>query len=541
MKKLLCILLTVAMLLSLQIFPTVYADDYNDLCQLLAQSCKDNIQVDLSRFGLNEDSLDTAFVDVWYAGRLPWNIYSYSYSLTQSGAIASFTPIYYDSAEYDAARYQQSVDTLFHQVILDGMSQWQIALAVHDYLIINSTYDETLERNTNYDLLVNGTAVCSGYAMAYLDIMTRLGIECRFVESQPMAHAWNLVKIDGNWYHVDLTHDDPTPDSYGFVSHDHFLKTDREMEEMGYHGWISNISCTDETFTDPLWKDVSSAILFPDTSSCYLRIKNEWEYTVEHLNLEASQAQEPLYTVPAQALTLEEDAYHYETNGLSLYDGRLWFSGVDRVWSMLPDGTDVQTVFRYNTEKNQKFIYSTLVKNGALYLTLSDGQYQFFPQIVALEDSEEHTHKYIETELESSCTESISIAYICKCGLSYDGETLSPKGHTYDCYIPKKATCQQAGEKTFVCSTCGDSYTEAYTDPNAHNYESTIITQASFFQEGMKYLICQDCGYATSETLARLSFQKQFGLTVWSTLSVVVLLVVIPILISTNQKKKKKE
>ena len=530
MKKLLSILLTAVMLLSLQIFPTAYADEYSDLCQALADSCVNGTQVDISRFGVNEDGLDAAFVDVWYSGRLPWNAYSYSYSLTDSGAVTSFAPIYYDPAEYDYDLYEQTVQQIIDQVIVENMTQWEMALAVHDYLIVNSCYDETLQRNTNYDLLVNGTAVCSGYAMAYLDIMTRLGIQCRFVESQPMAHAWNMVKIDGSWYHIDLTHDDPTPDSYGYVSHERFLKTDQEMTELGYYGWDNGISCTGEAFTDPLWRDVNSMVCYVD-GQCFFRVKNGYDYIIRSQNAD-------LYTVPAQALTLEEDAYHYETNGLSFYDGKLWFSDWEQVYTILPDGSGLQTVFRYDAEKKGKFIYGSFVKDGKLYLTLSDGEYQFSSKTVSLEDTEEHTHNYVETTLEGSCTEGIGIAYICKCGLSYDGQTLPAAGHIYESYVSGQATCLEAGENTYVCSVCGVSYTEAFTDPNAHKYDSVILQKQTFFKEGLKQLHCRLCGYTLLEAMPRLSSQTQSGGAVGSTLAVIALLIGIPVLIVTNRKRK---
>ncbi len=538
MKKFLCAVLAVILLLSLQIFPTAYANEYNDLCQILVSSYANNTKVDISRFGLNEDALDAAFVDVWYGGKLPWNSYSYSYSLTESGVVSSFAPIYYDRAEYDYDRYEQAVKTLMDQALVEDMTQWDMALAVHDYLAVNSQYDETLERNTNYDLLVNGTAVCTGYAMAYLDIMTRLGIECRFVESQSMLHAWNMVKIGDSWYHVDVTHDDSTPDGYGYVSHERFLKTDEEMKDLGYYGWDNGISCTDQAFIDPLWKNVSSMFIFTDRAKVW-REKDGYDYTIRYQNRDLTGSGFDIYTIPAQALTLEEDAYNYETNGLSMDNGRLWFSGVDRVWSTLPDGSDLQTVFRYDIEKNKKFIYSSFVKDGTLYLTLSDGQYQFSSKTVALEDSAEHTHDYKKETLEATCTQTGGVTYLCQCGLSYDGDVLPAKGHTYDTYISQQATCQQAGEKAFVCSVCGDSYAEAYLDPDAHSYETSIVKEASFFKAGTKYLTCRDCGYTAYEMLERLSFQQQFGLPIWSTLIVIALFISMPILIVSSRKKKK--
>lgn len=533
MKRFLCGLLAAMLLLSAQIFPAAHADEYSDLCDTLIRSFQNNTEVDISHFGLNEDTLDMAFVDVWYSGKLPWNAYSYSYSLNNNGVVLSFLPTYYDAENYDYARYEQAISEILSQVVFEGMTQWQKALAVHDYLIARSAYDETLDKNTNYDLLVNGTAVCSGYAMAYMDIMNRLGVECRFVESQPMLHAWNLIKIDGNWYHVDVTHDDPAPDSYGYVSHERFLKTDLEMTDLGYHGWDTDISCTDQTFADPIWKDVNSMICFLDAETFFLRNKEEWDYTI------TNNRNSTLYHIPSQPLTLEGDAYHYEHNGLSLWNGRLWFSDVDRVYSMLPDGSDLQTVYLYNTKTNKKFIYGSFVADGTLHLSLSDVQYGFSSMTVPLADIEYHTHNYVESPSENPC--SGGITYVCECGLQYEVASEDGPNHTYEAYIVRHATCEEMGEKKYVCSVCNDSYTEAYTGPDAHDYTTDRVRDPSFFREGLNLKTCRICGYVSEEAIPRLSFQKHFGLTVWSTLSVGVLLVVIPILIGSSLKKKNQD
>lgn len=537
MKKILCAVLAVILLFSLQIFPTAYADECSDLCQMLVSSYANNKKVDISRFGLNEDALDAAFVDLWYSGRLPWNGYSYSYSLTESGVVSSFAPIYYDKAEYDYDRYEQAVKALIEQAITEDMTQWEKALAVHDYLIVNSQYDETLQRNTNYDLLVNGTAVCSGYAMAYLDIMTRLGIECRFVESQPMEHAWNMVKIDGNWYHVDVTHDDPTPDSYGYVSHEHFLKTDKEMEDLGYYGWNNGISCTDETFADPLWKNIYSMIIFTD-QAIYMRVQQGYKCTITCQSRDLSGTSTDLFAFSSQTLINEEMYYSFETDGLSMWDGRLWFSGMNRVWSMLPDGSDLQTVLRYDIKNKRNYIYSSYMKDGILYMSLSDGLQLFDPQIVALEDSPEHTHDYEEIKQDATCMQAGGTVYLCQCGRCYDGDSIPALDHIYDTYTSKLATCQQAGEKTFVCSVCSNTYTEDFTDPNAHNYESVVISKASLFKEGLTKSTCNICGHIAEEPIARLTVESITGMKPWILICVLVLLIGIPLLIVSRRDRR---
>lgn len=74
-----------------------------------------------------------------------------------------------------------------------------------------------------YGALVNGKAVCEGYARAFKMVMDRLGVACVLVQGYSQgegdgyeAHMWNYVQVDGAWYAVDVTWNDTTgaPESY---------------------------------------------------------------------------------------------------------------------------------------------------------------------------------------------------------------------------------------------------------------------------------------------------------------------------------------
>ena len=95
---------------------------------------------------------------------------------------------------------------------------------VHDYLIDTIEYDSSDGRNVYnvYGSLINGKAVCEGYARAFKDILDEMGIPCIIVcgvgtnrSGTTESHAWNYVKINDNWYAVDVTWDDPVISGYG--------------------------------------------------------------------------------------------------------------------------------------------------------------------------------------------------------------------------------------------------------------------------------------------------------------------------------------
>ena len=139
------------------------------------------------------------------------------------------------------------------QVVTDGMSDYDIAKALHDYLVLNCEYDMRLYSGgmpstayTAYGALIDKTAVCSGYARAYEILMQLAGIPVEYVTGDTTRgyHAWNIVQIGGAWYHVDTTWDDPTPDREGYVRYDYFLKSDDYMRRNRHSNWTASHACT---------------------------------------------------------------------------------------------------------------------------------------------------------------------------------------------------------------------------------------------------------------------------------------------------------
>ena len=115
---------------------------------------------------------------------------------------------------------------------------------VHDYLVDNIQYDTTISKENIYNVygaLINRTAVCEGYARSFKYLMDELGIPCTLVigkgtnsQGQTENHAWNYVQIDGSWYAIDCTWDDPVSTT-GYVSQNskyrYFLKGSNEFSK----------------------------------------------------------------------------------------------------------------------------------------------------------------------------------------------------------------------------------------------------------------------------------------------------------------------
>lgn len=100
----------------------------------------------------------------------------------------------------------------------ESLSTQQKILYIHDWLVDNIKYDETvskINRSNIYGTFVEREVTCAGYAKAFKYVMDKLNFECIIVqgtatsEEKTENHAWNYIKIDNKWYGIDCTWDDP--------------------------------------------------------------------------------------------------------------------------------------------------------------------------------------------------------------------------------------------------------------------------------------------------------------------------------------------
>lgn len=158
--------------------------------------------------------------------------YVYSWRGTSGSAKITLQVHYRETAE-QTAYVRQRVKSILKQLIQPGMNPHQKIKEIHDYVVLNLKYDIDLQKYTAYEGLKTGEAVCQGYALLTYELLKEAGIENRLVEGTAggQLHAWNLVRLDNRWYHLDTTWDDPVPHVPERVNYTYYLRTDEQMRQ----------------------------------------------------------------------------------------------------------------------------------------------------------------------------------------------------------------------------------------------------------------------------------------------------------------------
>ncbi|PGD55377.1 S-layer protein [Bacillus wiedmannii] len=167
-----------------------------------------------------------------------YNRSNVSYGISGSPGNYTFTlKITYRETKEQTEYVMKQAKAIVSSITQVGMDDHEKVKAIHDYVVKHISYDASYKAYTAYEALVNRSAVCQGYALLTYQLLKEAGIENHFVvgtgDGQP--HAWNLVKIENKWYHLDTTFDDPVPDEQGRVTYSYFNLSDEQIARN--HEW----------------------------------------------------------------------------------------------------------------------------------------------------------------------------------------------------------------------------------------------------------------------------------------------------------------
>ena len=224
-----------------------------------------------------------------------------------------------------------------------SQADYDKALAAHDWLVANIEYDVATpsisDENGAYGALVLNRTMCQGYAEAlelllrcYTDIETvqivgealNTGLfahseDAEDIEETWRGHAWNAVRIDGAWYQIDTTFNDPIGNPSGRVTHFYFGQSDGVMAKN--HHWAF------EYFPASYEGD----FLFFRESGLFAEDWDSFQAIVESLLAEApDEAPVEFFEIAVRGETINEDNIQFLYKTLDNLDAILWS---EQVWN----------------------------------------------------------------------------------------------------------------------------------------------------------------------------------------------------------------
>lgn len=132
------------------------------------------------------------------------------------------------------AAMNNKINEFKNKYLSDGMSDFDKEIMIIRWLVENSTY--AYGNPTAYNCIVEDKAQCAGYADAFLQTAKACGLTVKYVMSD--THAWNMINLDGDWYHVDVTGESSSGHgAYGFgrLWNNYINLTDAEIKQHQYH------------------------------------------------------------------------------------------------------------------------------------------------------------------------------------------------------------------------------------------------------------------------------------------------------------------
>lgn len=318
------------------------------------QMKKKAAEIDLSEYNILEEDINSLVIgvvndhpDLYFART------AYSYWPDGNGNVAKIAPKYITDTPLDDGEFKKGVQSALASVET-GMTELEKAVALHDYIVLNCEYDlERLNNNTipqvsysAYGVLADRIAVCQGYALAYKYLLNQVGIECFMVTSDAMNHAWNLIKLDGEYYQVDITWDDPVADRFGLAGHNYMFVSDTAFQTESsvrdsHHDWVittgssqTNLTATNTQYDDAFWTKVTSPIVF-DGQKCFY-IDNT--FGIVKRDTLTSETEENVFEL-GKWMTPGGGYWSKKYSGLFRLGDRLYFNSQDEICSVMLDGS----------------------------------------------------------------------------------------------------------------------------------------------------------------------------------------------------------
>ena len=305
-------------------------------------------------------------------------LYVYAEGTFNEGTDKEFTVNAYTMNQETVSEKQALINAEYEKIqalITRDMTPLQKVLTVHDYIASNYEYDTSYQVRTLDSMVEQKKGVCQGYSYLFKFVLNRLGIECVTVPSTARNHMWNKVMLDGEWYNIDITHDDPIPNGSANISHTHFLVNDDDMKLLDDdHTFYNQYKWDGDTpaevsdgsaFSDSALQTISSqAIYADDTFYCFDSENNLCSIDFDRNSTVLS----PLYTESSDYAWKYMGSY----SSVVLYRDDIYFNSPTAVFKYDSNTQTAEEVFRYEEDNPDIMIYGLTVKDDTLYIEYAD-------------------------------------------------------------------------------------------------------------------------------------------------------------------------
>lgn len=303
------------------------------------------------------------------------------YMLGSDGTyIAAIRPIYLTDTETAVAQLNEFNEICAQYIAKTdkNMTDFQKAVIIHDELVLNCKYLDEGESGhiTAYDALVGKMANCQGYASAYSYLLSLVGVRSEIVESSAMYHIWNKVCIDGAYYNVDLTWDDPIPNKTGQAAHKYFLLSDSAIssgddEIKAHYGFDYAYYKSDNTkYDNAYYHSIRTRLCFYG-DECYV-IDNDYksEYFKSLVKYDVkTDAVEVVKQFDYRWKAGPTSSWKYGYMSLELFDGKLYYNSPDSIHVYDIQNKSEELFATVDTSDGE--CYGMIISDGAVYAGVS--------------------------------------------------------------------------------------------------------------------------------------------------------------------------
>ena len=343
-------------------------------------------------------------------------------------------------------------------------SDYSKALWLHDWLLEQLDYDNSLKWSSAESALTRSSGTCQAYERAYAKLLSAAGIENAETRDTYDGHTWNAMKLDGKWYQVDCTWDDSSENYYNFNrTHLYFALSD-DLMAIAHQG--HNKIYTVEGYATPSNSlEHNYFVQNGDAQQWVESYRNRIQENLNNKNTEFS---------------IQADNSTYPLSIYGIQNG----------------------IIAYVMNQNEWFVNGKKVELAA---KTNDKQFDFtvtYPVECTNHDWDEGV---ITTE--PTCTTKGVKTFTCKNCKTTKTEEVNALGHDYskDWTIDKEATCLEEGIKSHQCTRCDEKTDVTVIPVLSHNFDNGVITtKATCTKSGVKTYTCKDCKTTKIEVIKAL-------------------------------------